>query len=367
MKVSEFLKKIGTITQAEIWIEFKANKKDTDPDLERLTENTPEEKADQVIERASGYTLQEVNLNENAVTISAVKIEKRTPKPKPEKKQDERREEQKPVSSSRTENGKKARRDSGSIKERAGSSPPDPDTDIQERRGRTLKILDLYCKAGGASAGYARAGFEVVGVDIEDQPNYPYKFIKMDAIEFLKTQDISEYDAIHASPPCQAHTRAKHLSAARNGGKYRDHKDLIQATRELLQKSGKPYVIENVVGAPLIKPIALNGTQFKNIYTQRRRMFESNIELKEPDRPYIKKKTPTAGNGFGQDGFISICGSGGVRGMNAKQIILYWGFALGGIDWMTRAELAEAIPPVYTEFIGKQIIDYIKRGGGADV
>ena len=87
MKVSEFLKKIGTITQAEIWIEFKANKKDTDPDLERLTENTPEEKADQVIERASGYTLQEVNLNENAVTISAVKIEKRTPKPKPEKKQ----------------------------------------------------------------------------------------------------------------------------------------------------------------------------------------------------------------------------------------------------------------------------------------
>lgn len=95
MKVSEFLKKIGTITQAEIWIEFNENKKDTDPDLERLTENTPEEKADQVIERASGYTLQEVNLNENAVTISAVKIEKRTQKPKPEKKQDKRREEQK--------------------------------------------------------------------------------------------------------------------------------------------------------------------------------------------------------------------------------------------------------------------------------
>lgn len=93
MKVSEFLEKIGTITQAEIWIEFKVNKKD--PDLERLTGNTTEEKADQVIERASGYTLQEVNLNENAVTISAVKIENRMPKPKPEKKQNERREEQK--------------------------------------------------------------------------------------------------------------------------------------------------------------------------------------------------------------------------------------------------------------------------------
>ena len=95
MKVSEFLKKIGTITQAEIWIEFKANKKDTDPDLERLTENTPEEKADQIIERASGYTVQEINVNENAVIISAVKFERRPQKPKPEKKQDERREEQK--------------------------------------------------------------------------------------------------------------------------------------------------------------------------------------------------------------------------------------------------------------------------------
>ena len=230
-----------------------------------------------------------------------------------------------------------------------------------------MKILDLYCKAGGAAAGYARAGFEVVGVDIVDQPNYPYKFIKMDAIEFLKTQDILEYDAIHASPPCQAHTRAKFLSEARNGGKYGDHKDFIQVTRKLLQKIGKPYVIENVVGAPLINPIALSGTQFKNIYTQRRRLFESNIRLKEPECPPVKKKTPTAGNGFGQDGFISICGSGVVKGMNAKQIVLYWGFALGGIDWMTRAELAEAIPPVYTEFIGKQIIDYIKRGGGADV
>ena len=95
MKVSEFLKKVGTIERAEIWIEFKANKKDTDPDLERLTENTPEEKANQIIERASGYTVQEINVNENAVIISAVKIERRPPKPKPEKKQDERREEQK--------------------------------------------------------------------------------------------------------------------------------------------------------------------------------------------------------------------------------------------------------------------------------
>ncbi len=95
MKVSEFLKKVGTIEQAEIWIEFKENKKDTNPERERLTGNTTEEQADQIIKRASGYTLQEVNINENAVIITAVKIEKRTPKPKPEKVQDEKREEQK--------------------------------------------------------------------------------------------------------------------------------------------------------------------------------------------------------------------------------------------------------------------------------
>lgn len=151
------------------------------------------------------------------------------------------------------------------------------------------------------------------------------------------------------------------MSLARNGGKYGDHKDFIAETRELLRKIGKPYIIENVVGAPLINPISLYGTQFKNIYTQRQRNFESNINLKTPETPMQKKKTPTAGNGFGQDGFISICGSGGVKGMNAKQIVLYWGFALGGIDWMSRSELAEAIPPAYTEFIGKQLIKHIKE------
>lgn len=95
MKVSEFLKKIGTIKEAEIWIEFKANKNDTDPETDFLTEYTSEERADKIIEQASEYTVQEIKLNDNAVIISAVKIEKRTPKPKPEKKQDKKREEQK--------------------------------------------------------------------------------------------------------------------------------------------------------------------------------------------------------------------------------------------------------------------------------
>ena len=144
-------------------------------------------------------------------------------------------------------------------------------------------------------------------------------------------------------------------------GKYGEHPDFIPQTRELLEKIGKPYIIENVDGAPLQNPIALYGSQFKNLYTQRKRLFESNIELKTPDTPMVQRKTPTAGNGFGEDGFIAICGSGGVRGMNSRQIPLYWGFALGGIDWMTRAELAEAIPPAYTEFLGKQLIEFIRK------
>ena len=226
---------------------------------------------------------------------------------------------------------------------------------------KTDKILDLVCKAGGAGEGYHRAGFEVVGVDIFPQPNYPYTFFQSDAIEFLRQHDLSEFDAIHASPPCQAHTKAQALSKGRNNGKYGEHPDFIPQTREILKKIGKPYIIENVDGAPLVNPIALYGSQFKNLYTQRKRLFESNIELRTPDAPMVQKKTPTAGNGFGEDGFIAICGSGGVRGMNSKQIPLYWGFALGGIDWMTRAELAEAIPPAYTEFLGKQLIEYIKE------
>lgn len=223
------------------------------------------------------------------------------------------------------------------------------------------RLLDLYCKAGGCSAGYAKAGFEVVGVDIKPQPNYPFEFIQADALEILKDKAfISQFDAIAASPPCQAHSKAKSLSVARNGGKYGEHLDLIPETRRLLIESGKPYIIENVAGAPLINPVKLFGSQFKNLYTQRERWFESNIPLVEPDTERVKMKTPSAGNGIGEDGSISICGSGGVRGLNAKQIRLYWGFAMGGIDWMTRDELAEAIPPAYTEFLGQQAKDYIK-------
>lgn len=225
-----------------------------------------------------------------------------------------------------------------------------------------MKLLDLFCKAGGCSKGYHDAGFEVVGVDIMPQPNYPYKFYQCDALEVLKDKGfISQFDVITASPPCQHYTKMQHMAQARNGGQYGDHPDLIAPTRELLITTRKPYVIENVSGAPLINPLKLYGSQFKNLYTQRERWFESNVPLQAPETPKSSMKTPSAGNGMGEDGSISICGSGGVRGLNSKQIRLYWGFALGGIDWMSREELAEAIPPAYTYFIGLQLKDYLQN------
>jgi DNA (cytosine-5)-methyltransferase 1 len=226
---------------------------------------------------------------------------------------------------------------------------------------RKYKLLDLYCCAGGAAKGYADAGFEVVGVDIVDRPNYPYKFIKADALEILRDVEfVEQFDAIHASPPCQCYSRLKYLSG--NVEKWEEeHVDLVAPTRELLIKTGKPYVIENVEGAPLINPIKLCGSQFENMYTQRPRLFESNIPLRKPDAPVVRHKTLKLGEGFAEDGYITVAGTRPPKGMNEIQTKLYYGFALGGIDWMSLEELTQAIPPVYTEFLGKQIIKYLDR------
>lgn len=225
---------------------------------------------------------------------------------------------------------------------------------------RKYKLLDLYCCAGGAAKGYHDAGFEVVGVDIVDRPNYPYEFIKADALEILKDVTfISQFDAIHASPPCQCYSKLKYLSG--NVEKWEaEHVDLVASTRELLIKTGKPYIMENVEGSPLINPIKLCGSQFENMYTQRPRLFESNIPLKKPDAPVVRHKTLKLGEGFAEDGYITVAGTRPPKGMNEIQAKLYYGFALGGIDWMSLEELTQAIPPVYTCFLGKQIIEHLE-------
>ena len=136
-----------------------------------------------------------------------------------------------------------------------------------------MKILDLFCGAGGATMGLHRAGFEVVGVDIHLQPNYPFEFIQADALEL----NLEGYDAYWASPPCQCYSKA--AIGSRNAGVI--YPDLINKTRKRLLLTSKPYVIENVVGAPLIFPTYLEGTMF-GLGVLRRRLFESNIWIPQP-------------------------------------------------------------------------------------
>ena len=139
------------------------------------------------------------------------------------------------------------------------------------------KALDLFCCAGGASRGLADAGFEVIGVDIEPQPHYPYDFHRADAMTF----ELRWFDFIWASPPCQRYSRAQRI-------RDNDHPDLIERLRKRLIKSGKPYCIENVVGAPLINPVELCGAMFPGLSVYRHRLFETSFDLPQPIHPNHK-------------------------------------------------------------------------------
>ena len=138
------------------------------------------------------------------------------------------------------------------------------------------KLLDLYCCAGGAALGYHRAGFDVTGVDIDPQPNYPYGFMQADALA-LDDDFLARFDAIHASPPCQAFS-----DLAKRNGNAADWPDLIGGTRDLLESAGKPWVIENVEGAPLLSPIVLCGTMFPGLRVIRHRLFETSFPAEQP-------------------------------------------------------------------------------------
>src|SRR5262245_2690441 len=133
-----------------------------------------------------------------------------------------------------------------------------------------LRLLDLFCGAGGAAVGYHRAGFEVVGVDIKPQKHYPFEFHQADAM----TYPLNGWDVIHASPPCQAYSMAAQQWRL-TGVEY---PDLISAIRNRLRRNNLPYVIENVRGAPLLNPVMLNGALF-GMNVNRKRYFESNMPL----------------------------------------------------------------------------------------
>src|SRR5271166_446067 len=203
----------------------------------------------------------------------------------------------------------------------------------------TIKVVDLFCGAGGASKGYANAGFTVTGVDIEPQSNYPYDFIQADALTF----DVSGYDIIHASPPCQAYSNL-------NAYNHQEYPDLIHPIREILRSSGKPYVIENVTQAPLIEPVILCGVMF-DLRLYRHRGFESNLDLKEP--AHYAHDWLCSRNGYlptVERPFMSIHGG--------KHSIpwLWKACEYMGTPWMrTIREVCESIPPAYTHEIGRQL------------
>ncbi len=210
-------------------------------------------------------------------------------------------------------------------------------------------LLDLFCGAGGAAVGYHRAGFDIVGVDCNPQPNYPFRFVKADAIVVLEDFFMhsrpwqGDVAAVHASPPCQFYSQ---MSQCRPG-LADDYPNLIGPVRELVEALELPYVIENVPRARswMLNPITLCGQSF-GLELYRHRLFESNTLLMQPDHP--KHVIPASKAGHWKPGTIMSI-SGHVSPIAKAREVM-------GIDWMTRDELAESIPPAFTEFIGAQLI-----------
>lgn len=207
------------------------------------------------------------------------------------------------------------------------------------------RLLDLFCGAGGASMGYHRAGFEVVGVDNRLQPHYPFEFHVADALEYLAEHG-HEFGVIHASPPCQAY------SISRNNGCHKDAPRLIAPVRNALIIVSKPYVIENVLGAPLLNPIMICGASFglgvAGFDLCRHRYFETTFPLLSMSCQHRRGKTiGVYGNGTNSWHRHKFGRCVSIKEMRVAM----------GIDWMTRKELTQAIPPAYTEWIGRQIIE----------
>lgn len=220
-----------------------------------------------------------------------------------------------------------------------------------------MRVLDLFCNAGGAGMGYARAGFEVVGVDLHPQKNYPFAFIQHDALT-LDPRFMASFDAIHASPPCQGYTSMRHAPGAKRAPR------LIGETRAMLERIGLPWIIENVeeARAEMRDPLTLCGSMFdlgaQGCQLRRHRLFESNVAISPPApcrhdvRPVIgvygghaRRRAASAGGRGTRDVW-----EGGHRAAMSEAM---------GMTWATCAEMSEAIPPAFTEHLGRQLIAHI--------
>lgn len=267
----------------------------------------------------------------------------------------------------------------------------------------TWRLLDTFCKAGGASTGYARAGFAVIGVDIEPQPRYPFTFRRADAIELLvalaergeyetnagDVLRVADFDAIAASPVCKLYSSATPSWARGN------HENQIPPVRAALDAIGLPYVIENVPLAPLRADFRICGCTVGLAELERERWFETNwyrdLELippcchlvqpytvaghGEPSGPRRARVAMVAGHGestkskvarlrdYERRQVISVVGGGpdyGPGKANRAANVADWRRAMG-IEWMTRDELSQAIPPAYTEYIGERLIRHLEE------
>jgi len=206
-----------------------------------------------------------------------------------------------------------------------------------------MRVLDLFCGAGGAAMGYHQAGFEVVGVDIKNQRNFPFEFHKADALGF----PLEGFDLIHASPPCQAYSITGNLARAQ--GNKQSEIDLVEPTRQRLIESGIPYIIENVMGAPLIDPIMLCGSSF-GLKVRRHRLFESSFPLTSLSCDHKGQGRPVGVYGSKNDDIPQ--GGRTARTLEEGQEAM-------GIDWMPWSNLVLSIPPAYTKFIGEQAKEYL--------
>ena len=215
----------------------------------------------------------------------------------------------------------------------------------------------MFCCAGGAAKGYHDAGFDVVGVDINPQPRYPFGFIQMDALA-LDMRFIRTFDAAHASPPCQGYTAMRHAPGAKGAPR------LIAETRAKLDESGLPYAIENVEEArcEMLAPIMLCGSAFglqsHGCELRGHRLFESNIKLVSPGCQH--GTLPVVGV-YGGHARIRSARHGGRTTRDAwpnghKPVAA----EAMGMDWATLAEMSEAIPPAYTRHIGIQLIAHLQ-------
>ncbi|MFI7042639.1 DNA cytosine methyltransferase [Microbispora rosea] len=222
---------------------------------------------------------------------------------------------------------------------------------------RTPRVLDTFCCAGGASMGYHLAGFDVVGVDVNPQPHYPFEFHQADAVEFIRKHG-REFDLIAGSPPCQAHTPL-------NAYNHKEYPRLIGPTREAMRSTGRPYVIENVEAAKpeLLAPVMLCGPMF-GLKVYRHRLFEMNWGLATPEHPeHVELCTRNGYLPTPERPFMSIHGGRHSRAWQNKACEVM------GMPWITVPaggdiplgirEVCEAIPPAYTEYIGRAALAYL--------